>query len=218
MDAKKIWVLIIGIILVFAVTSFILVHSIQNSINKTIAPVQSMTNNISTSVAEMLNPTPTFLPDPVTIIHEVRSLARLETIQYSMEKVITAETSQGPFGFLFGDRLLLVAHGYVIAGIDLSKLTPEDLSTKNGVLYVNLPEPEIFVATLDNSKTYVYDRDKGLLTKGDLQLEAGAREIAEQEIKKSAIEDGILGIAEQNAESFLYNFIKHFGYNEIIFK
>jgi len=206
MDSKKAWILIIGLLLIFGIAAYILIQSIQNSLNATLAPVQAMSNNVSTSVAEILNPTPTYLPDPVTIVHEVRSLARLETIQYTLEKVITAESSQGPLGFLFGDRLLLVAHGYVIAGIDLAKLSPDDLQAKDGVLYVQLPEPEIFVATLDNSKTYVYDRDKGLLTKGNYQLETGAREAAEAEIKKSAIEDGILNTANQNAETFLYGF------------
>jgi len=218
MDSKKAWILIVGLLLIFGIAAFILIQSIQNSLNATLAPIQAMSNNVSTSVAEILNPTPTYLPDPVTIVHEVRSLARLETIQYTLEKVITAESSQGPLGFLFGDRLLLVAHGYVIAGIDLAKLSPDDIKTKDGVLYVRLPEPEIFVATLDNSKTYVYDRDKGLLTKGNYQLETGAREAAEAEIKKSAIEDGILNTANQNAETFLYNFLKQFGYKEIIFE
>lgn len=218
MDSKKAWILIIGLLLIVGIAAFILINSIQNSLNATLAPVQAMSNNVSTSVAEILNPTPTFLPDPITIVHEVRSLARLETIQYTLEKVITAESSQGPLGFLFGDRLLLVAHGYVIAGVDLAKLSPDDIQTREGVLYIKLPEPEIFVATLDNSKTYIYDRDKGLLTKGNYQLETGARETAEAEIKKSAIEDGILNTASQNAENFLYNFLKQFEYKEIIFK
>ncbi|MGB9591943.1 MAG: DUF4230 domain-containing protein, partial [Candidatus Kryptoniota bacterium] len=87
-----------------------------------VAPLQGLAQKMSTQVAQLANPTPTILADPITIIHSVRSLARLETIQYSVEKVITAESGQGPFGFLFGDKLLLVAHGIVIAGVDLEKL------------------------------------------------------------------------------------------------
>src|SRR3990170_1208730 len=56
----------------------------------------------------------------------IRAVARLETIQYTVERVITAESGEGLFGFLFRDRVLLVAHGYVIAGIDLGRLLPSD--------------------------------------------------------------------------------------------
>ena len=108
-----------------------------------------------------------------------RALARLETIQYSVEKVITAEIGQGNFGFLFGDRLLFVAHGVVIAGIDMDKLQPGDMQMVNGVLNVRLPPAEIFIATLNNDKSYVYDRNTGLLTKGDQNLETTARETLE---------------------------------------
>ena len=63
-------------------------------------PVIELQQGVSTEVARLLRPTPTIIPDPVTLIHEVQSLARLETIHYPVEKVITAETRQGPFGFL----------------------------------------------------------------------------------------------------------------------
>jgi hypothetical protein len=153
----------------------------------------------------------------VSIVHAVRILSRLETIQYSVEKVISAETGQGAFGFLFGDRLLLVAHGNVIAGIDLGKLEPDDLQVRNGVLYVTLPDPEIFVATLDNEKSYIYNRDTGLLTHGDINLETAARISAEQEIEKAALEDGILDQARDNAESYLYRFLRNLNFPEVIF-
>jgi hypothetical protein len=176
-----------------------------------------MTSNLGTRVAEVLNPTPTVLPDPVTIIRGVRSLSRLETIQYSIEKVITAETGQGTFGFLFGDRLIFVAHGVVIAGVDLSKLDSADVWVENGVLYMRLPAPEVFVATLDNEKSYVYNRDTGALTHGDVNLETTARRAAEDEIRKAALEDGILQQAGQNAESYLTRLLLELGYPEVIF-
>jgi hypothetical protein len=148
----------------------------------------------------------------------VRSLARLETIQYSVEKVITAETNQGTFGFLFGDRLILVAHGIVIAGIDLEQMAPEDIELRNGVLYVRLPDPEIFLTTLDNDKSYVYNRDTGLLTHGNINLESDARRAAEDEIEKAALEDGILEQAQRNAENYLYRLLLDLGYPEVIFE
>ncbi len=211
-------ILVIGVLLLIG---FVLINTVEQGMRQAqsaIKPLSDLTQNVSTQVAQVLNPTPTIIPDPVTIIHSVRSLARLETIQYTVEKVITAESGQGAFGFLFGDRLLLVARGVVIAGVDLEKLSPKDLRLENGVLYVRLPEAEIFIATLDNAKSYVYDRDTGLLTKGNIQLETAARRAAEEEIRKAALEDGILEQANRNAQAYLMRLFLQLGYREVIFE
>ena len=212
------WIFQILVLVILVVVGVILVNSVQNSISSQLLPVREMTNNLSTQVAAVLHPTPTILPDPVTIIHEIQSLARLETIKFSLEKIITAEIHQGAFDWLIGDRLLFVAHGEVIAGIDLNKLDPEDLEVKNGVLYVTLPDAEIFITAIDNEQSYVYERDTGLFTHGEVNLETEARRVAEQEIEKSALEDGILDLAEQNAISFLDRLFRDLGYPEVVFE
>jgi hypothetical protein len=209
------------IILLLAGGVWGLLHSINLGIRQfqsEVAPLQGLAQKMSTQVSQLANPTPTILADPITIIHSVRSLARLETIQYSVEKVITAESGQAPFGFLFGDKLLLVAHGIVIAGVDLEKLKPQDLQLENGVLLVKLPSPEIFVATLDNDKTYVYNRETGLLTKGNVHLESDARRAAEEAIRQAAITDGILDLAKNNAESYLIRLFLALGYRDVVFQ
>jgi cell division protein FtsL len=210
--------LLVLILIVIAGAAYYVVQSIQQTTEQTLAPFQQANNGLQTQVASLLHPTPTIIPDPVTYITQVRALARLETIQYSIEKVITAETGQGTFGFLFGDRILFVAHGTVIAGIDMSKINPGDMLLDNGVLTVKLPASEIFVATLDNDKSYVYDRQLGALTKGDQNLETTARQAAEQEIRKAAEDDGILEIAQQNAVTYLTKFFAALGYSNTIFQ
>jgi hypothetical protein len=202
---------VIGSIIFFAVT-------INRTINAAVSPIQNVNQEISTQVSKLLHPTPTIIPDPVTIIREVQSLARLETIQYTVEKVITAEINQGVFGPLFGDRLLFVARGYVIAGVDLSVMKTEDLRLEDGVLYVNLPDTEVFVATLNNDESYVYDRTTGILRKSDQDLETNARQVAEAEILNAAVEDGILLQAEQNAEVYLERLFNTLGYKEVVFE
>lgn len=217
MDKTRAWVLVVGILMVFALFAVGMVWAVSSVLKTALTPVEQMTGLVGTQVAGVLQPSPTILPNPVSIVRSVRSLARLETIEYAIEKVITAETGQGPFGFLIGDRLILVAHGQVLAGVDLAKLGPDDLWLENGVLYVDLPEAEIFIASLDNEKTYVYNRERGLLTKGSLSLEGDARSAAEREIEKAAIENGILDQARRNAESYLYGFLVQLGYPEVIF-
>jgi hypothetical protein len=211
-----------GIVLGFLLAVLIILAAMAvgffYTIQQTTQPVAALSSELGTQVASILNPTPTILPDPVTIVREIRALARLETIQYTLEKVITAESGQGPFGFLFGDRLLLVAHGYVIAGVDLAKLGPDDVWVDDlGRAYIRLPEPEVFVATLDNEDSYIYDRSTGLLTKGEIELESLARRAAEDEIRSAALEDGILAQARVNAESYLYGLLRALGFEDIIF-
>jgi hypothetical protein len=214
------WTLVIGILLIISLVGLGVVYAIQQSLSqaqKALSPVSAMTSNLGTQVSQALHPTPTVIPDPITVIQEVRSLARLETIQYTVEKVITAETGQNTFGFLFGDKLLFVAHGVVIAGVDMSKLQPGDMQVQDGVLYVRLPPPEVFIATLDNDKSYVYNRNTGVFTRGDINLETTARRAAEEEISKAAVEDGILQQARQNAQNYLYRLFMNLGYKDIIF-
>jgi hypothetical protein len=192
----------IALLLIIAWLAYSVVQSIGSSVNP---------------LNDLLETTPTLILDPVTIINEVRSLARLETIHYSMEKVITAETNQDTFGFLFGDKLLFVAHGEVIAGIDMEKLSEEDLEYRDGVLYVQLPPAEIFVATLDNDQSYVYDRETGLFAPNQIDLETAARQSAEDAILEAALEDGILEQAQINAENYLARLLRNLGYPEVVF-
>ena len=210
-------ILIIGVVVVAA---YFIVQTIRQSAQAATAPFQQVNQAnqaLQTQMANLLNPTPTIIPDPVTYINEVRALARLETIQYSIEKVITGELGQGTLGFLLGDKILFVAHGTVIAGIDLDKLRPEDMRYENGVLTVRLPPAEIFIAALDNEKSYVYDRQTGALTRPDPNLETQVRQVAEQEILKGALEDGILEQAQLNAEAYLLKFFAALGFPNTIF-
>src|SRR5687768_8712541 len=116
-------VLVIGLLIIAALTGW----AVFNAVRDVTSIPQNLTNNMATQVQEIIHPTPVIYPDPVTVIKQVQNLARLETAQYSVEKVITAETRQGALAGLFGDRLLFVAHGDVIAGVDLSKVQADDI-------------------------------------------------------------------------------------------
>lgn len=212
---KIIFRIILAVILV--ILAWVAITVLNNSISNALSPLKQANQALSTQVADLLHPTPTILPDPVTIIHEVRALARLETIQYTVEKVITAEIGSGAFEFLNKDRLLLVAHGTVIAGVDLEKLTPEDLWLDGSVLNVRLPATEVFIASLDNDKSYIFERETSIFRQSDANLETLARQSAEQEIEKAAVEDGILVIAQQNAESYLTRLFMALGYSDVVF-
>jgi hypothetical protein len=201
------------ILLILVASGVVLIGTIR----RLTQPLEEVEQVLQEQLEEIVNPTPTIIPDPITIVHEVRSLSRLETASYSIEKVITAESGQDPFAFLFGDRLILVAHGQVIAGVDLSKMEEDDIAvTDDGTVVVTLPPAEILVVTLDNQKSYIYDRDTGLVGMNPA-LETEARQAAEEEILKVALEDGILEMAQRNAEVYVLRLILALGFREVVF-
>ena len=206
--------LVVGLLLIAGLSGWALVNTVRGIA----AGPATLTGGLSTQVQAFMHPTPTVYPDPVTVIKEVRSLSRLETAQYTIEKVITAETGQGALGALFGDRLIFVAHGQVIAGVDLSKLRGSDITVSpSGEVTIIVPAAEIFVTSLDNDKSYVYDRQTGLLTKGDKNLETQARQVAQHEVEKAALEDGILKLAQDNAASYLDRLLRSLGFTDVVF-
>lgn len=152
-----------------------------------------------------------------TVIKELKALNRLETAQFTVEKVIDAGKSGSVFQqFLFGDKILLVAHGQVIAGIDFSKLENSNIKVDGATVRLELPEPEILMTSLNNEETRVYDRKLGLLSKGDKNLEAVARSSAEKAIRQAACQGEILKQASNNARSQLTALLKALGFTTVI--
>jgi hypothetical protein len=190
---------------------------VRQTVTEAFSPVANSNSMLETRISGILNPTPTILPDPITIIHEIRSLARLETIQFTVEKVITAEEGQDNLRFLFGDKLLFVGHGTVIAGVDMARMRSEDMWIEDEALFVRLPRAEIFLVDIDNEKSYVYNRETGLLTKGDVNLERAARIAAEKEINQAALDEDILNQAQQNAEEYMLRLLRGLGYPDVVF-
>lgn len=154
--------------------------------------------------------------DQPTVVRQIRGLERLETVSYSMDKIVSGER-QNPIlpQFLAGDRLLLVVHGEVVAGVDLSKVQPGDVTVSGTAVSVHLPAAEIFTTSLDNAKTKVYSRDTGLFSSPDPNLEGEVREEAERQLRTAALDDGILKTADANARQTITNILKSLGFANV---
>lgn len=155
--------------------------------------------------------------DRAAVIKEMRALQRLETASFTIEKIIDGGTTGNNVfqQFLFGDKILLIAHGQVIAGFDLSQISDQDLEINGTELKVTLPKPQILVSTLDNTQTKVYDRQKGILNPGEKDLESEARKAAEQSIREAACDGGILTQASDNARKQLTAFFLALGFTKV---
>lgn len=150
------------------------------------------------------------------VVRQIQQLQRLETVNYTMDKIISGERDS-PYlpKFLAGDRLLLVVHGEVIGGIDLARVQPRDVSVNGRSVSLRLPAAEIFSTRIDNAKTRVYSRDTGLFTSPDPNLESEVREAAERQLQQAALQDGVLKSAEQNAQSTLASMLKGLGFEQV---
>lgn len=204
--------LVIGLLVIAAFTGWGIVNALREASQQAVAPSAS----VATQVQQFFNPTPTIYPAGATVVRQIQSLARLETARYTLEKVIAAESGQGALGGLFGDKLLFVAHGEVIAGVDLSQLQANDVTvSSDGRVTIILPAAEIFVSSLNNEKSYVYDRQTGLFTKGDINLESVARQAAEDQLRQGALEDGILNLAQSNANNVIDRLLRTLNFTEV---
>lgn len=154
--------------------------------------------------------------DQPTVVHQIQQLQRLETVSYTMDKIISGEHAN-PYlpKFLAGDRLLLVVHGEVVGGINLGELQPSDVQIQGQKVSIHLPAAEIFSTRIDSARSKVYSRDTGLFSSPDPNLESEVREEAERQLQQAALQDGILKTASENARSTISGMLQGFGFHEV---
>src|SRR6202048_1828692 len=137
-----------------------------------------------------------------TVVDRIQRLQRLETVVYTMDKLVTGAKENPIFpDFLAGDRLLMLVHGEVGAGIDFSNLRLGDVKAEGKQIHLHLPAPQVFSTRLDSPRTRVYSRQTGLLVPTDPNLETQVRQEAERQLQEAALADGILLNAPQHGGS-----------------
>lgn len=143
-----------------------------------------------------------------TILRQVQSLSQLVTVKYVLEKVVILEDVKW-----YGEnRVLLVAHGIVKAGVDLSQLRPEDIRLSGRKVKIALPRASITDVYLDEKETRVIERTTGLLRAFDKDLEQNARRQAIEDIRRGAFRSGILQDADERARQQLVTLFQPMGY------
>lgn len=162
------------------------------------------------------------------VISKIQQLNRLETVAYNVDTVITSE-QQGSWQQLWQDKQkgLFIARGRVVAGVDLSNLSPEMVQVTEPTeaqieqarieaaaqgndqgpitlmpdIQVTIPPVEIFTVYLDDVE--VYDWEAGGffgMVKAEPEILAQAQAKAKQEVLKRACADGVMQQAESNAK------------------
>jgi hypothetical protein len=163
----------------------------------------------------------TTLRPTASLLTATRDLARFETLELNVEKVIDLTDRQSRlFGLIEAkDAILLVSAGVVVLGIDLSKLSEGAavLDPATHVATFSLAEPEVLSARLDENRTYVYTRATDLLARRDEHLEGRARQEAIAAIERTAREGDAPTRARANAERLLTALAKDLGATQVRF-
>ena len=153
------------------------------------------------------------------VVQRIQRLQRLETVVYSMEKIVTGEQVNAYLPrMLAGERILLIVHGEVTAGIDLGKLEDAKIDIKGRSIEIELPPAEVFATRLDNEQTRVYSRETGLFTVPDPNLESEVRRAAERQIRQAAIDGGILKTAAENSRATLSGLLGGLGFENVVIR
>jgi hypothetical protein len=125
--------------------------------------------------------------------------------------------------FLSGQRALMVAAGTVDATVDFSGLKNENVvvSEDRKSVTITLPAPELSAVTLDNDRTYVESRDRGLFDRvgglftGNPTNDQPLYQAAEDKLYEAAANSELKSLAETNTRSMLESLLKSLGFENI---
>ena len=151
-----------------------------------------------------------------TVVQQVQTVSELVTVKYVLERVVILEDVKWIAG-LGESRVLLLAHGVVKGGIDLSKIREGDVRISGKMIEIKLPHAQIMEAFLDEKQTRVIERTTGLLRSFDKDLEQTARQNAVDDIRRAARTGGILKEADVRARAQLTLLFKQMGFESVQF-
>ncbi len=162
-------------------------------------------------------PAPTPLPTPSVTIAGIRAAAELATVAYQAVAEVPNERVPDDFRQYLGvkEQVLLIAYGEVKAGFDLSKLQEDDLWTNGTRVQLHLPAPEILSTSVDFERTHVVFYQKSLLVEHDPTLGQETLDIAEDAIRKAAIEADILENAAKYGQLYFEDFLRSLGFSAV---
>jgi hypothetical protein len=157
--------------------------------------------------------------DTPVLLQQVQTLSELVTVKYVVEKIeIWDDPPSGWRQFVAGDnRILLLARGVVKAGVDFSKLKPNDIKVQGKTIWINLPPARITDAYLDDKETKVIERTTGFLRSFDKDLEQNVRLTAVNDMRQSASRGGIVKDANDRARAQLVSFFRLMGFERVEF-
>lgn len=138
----------------------------------------------------------------VTVIQEkLDEMAELNTGSYLCTSVLNKKDSKKILLLKFERGMIISYDCTVKAGI--KDLTQAEVTQKEDKVLVTLPEVEITGVEIDNDSFQKYDESDNAFNRITVDFVNDAQQELKEQICESAIEKGVLEVAEKNAEKIL---------------
>ncbi len=166
-------------------------------------------------ISSLLNSrTTSFTTSPI-IVTKLQALNRLETASQVSQQVVEASSNLNHLPeFLGKDRLLMQVQIEMIAGINMSQLTENDVQVRGKTIILRLPAPELFTVRIDDEHSKVFSRERGWLVTPDVNLESQARMKVLSEARNTG-QTYLIPTARVNAETNLRKLLTSFGFDVV---
>ena len=135
------------------------------------------------------------------VVKKVQSLKELHTGSSWIQTVVAYEEKNEVLGISVGSaKMMYVAFGEVRAGVDLSELDDNQVWMNKDTIRVRLPAVKILDSKIDVDQSFVYDVRTSLILAPDTTLlQSDAERVALKKIVETAVEEGLLDVATENA-------------------
>ncbi|MEP0986190.1 DUF4230 domain-containing protein [Ekhidna sp.] len=146
-----------------------------------------------------------------TILTRVEQLGKMELVKYNFQEVTEIRKIANSIDFKFfkykplpDSKGVLISQGSAAGCIDLSKIQLKDVQSSNDTIFISLPSPEICYFKIDLEKSRLYDLQIEYMRQEDRRdFVQELYKVAENQIKSSSLESGILEQTRENAHSVL---------------
>jgi len=136
-----------------------------------------------------------------TVLTQVEALGKLELVRYRFKDVVEYKRS-AKYPFLPDAKAALIVGGEAVGCLDLRKIKPQDVTLEgDSVVRVLLPAPELCTFQVDHSQSRVFSTENTFFQ--DAQVVDEAYRYAEAQVRRSALQSGILAETQRNAEQIL---------------
>jgi hypothetical protein len=161
------------------------------------------------------------------LLQSIHDLSRFEAATGNFQVIVDLQKDASFLpDAIKGSRTLFVGAGSVDAYVDFSSISSGALtvSKDRGTVTVRLPHAQLEKTNLDNKRSYVYAKERGLLDRIQGALSASPQNqqelyvLAERKITEAAQTSDLRNRADQNTRTMLTGMLKSLGFKTVIVK
>jgi len=155
------------------------------------------------------------VPTPAETVATLQEMEKLATVEYTISKVVKASDNKS--WYKIGDRkILITCEATVKAGINMKGITEKNITTSGKTIRIQLPPPEVLSVNLPPEGIRVAFEEVSFFRE---QFTSAERDDllkqAEEQIRNSGSELGIITQAKTNTQLFLSKFLLQLGFEKV---